>query len=247
MSDTLVLCYHAVSERFPAPLSVTPECLERQLGTLLRRGFRGATFHEAVTRPGVRTLAVTFDDAYLSVLDLARPVLDRLGVPATVFVPTDYPDRPDRAMAWPGIEQWIGGEHEHELRPMSWDQIGELADAGWEIGSHTRSHPHLTKVDDARLEDELAGSRAVCEQRLGRPCLTIAYPYGDYDARIAEAAGRAGYEAAGTLPVKLSPRRALEWPRVGIYHGDDERRFALKVSRPLRALRATPLWPSRLA
>lgn len=244
MADTLVLCYHAVSERFPAPLSVTPERLERQLGTLVGRGFAGVTFLDAVEgRGGRRRLAVTFDDAYLSVLELARPILDELGIPGTVFVPTDYPDRADRAMAWPGIDQWGGTEHEAELRPMSWEQIGALADSGWEIGSHTRSHPRLTQIDDARLDDELAGSREVCEQRLGRPCRTIAYPYGDYDARVAAAAERAGYEAAGTLPARLVPSKPLEWPRVGIYHGDDDRRFAMKVSRPLRALRSTPLWP----
>jgi peptidoglycan/xylan/chitin deacetylase (PgdA/CDA1 family) len=244
VGDTLVLCYHAVSERFPAPLSVTPERLEHQLETLVRRGFRGATFHAAVTAPLARkTLAVTFDDAYLSVLELARPILDRLELPATVFVPTDFPDSSERAMVWPGIDQWHGGEFEAELRPMSWEQIGQLADAGWEIGSHTRSHPHLTTLDDAALDEELAGSKVVCERRLGRPCRTIAYPYGDYDARVAAAAGRAGYEAAGTLPGRLAPWRPLEWPRVGVYHGDDERRFGLKVSRPMRALRATRLWP----
>jgi peptidoglycan/xylan/chitin deacetylase (PgdA/CDA1 family) len=63
MSDVLVLCYHAVSVRWPAELSVTPERLEEQLRLLVRRGFKGATFHQAVIAPPApRTLAVTFDD-----------------------------------------------------------------------------------------------------------------------------------------------------------------------------------------
>ena len=62
-------------------LSVTPAAFERQLELLLRRGYQGATFHDAVTRPRAgKTVAVTFDDAYLSVLELALPILDRLGV-----------------------------------------------------------------------------------------------------------------------------------------------------------------------
>ena len=94
MSDVLVLCYHAVSPRWPADLSVTPEAFERQLQLLVDRGYRGATFHEAVTSPPTsRTVAVTFDDAYLSVLELAKPIMDRLGLVGTVFVPTDYPER----------------------------------------------------------------------------------------------------------------------------------------------------------
>ena len=71
----LVLTYHAVSEKWPAALSVIPDRLEWQLRTLLDRGYRGATFSEAVSAPPApRTLAVTFDDAYRSVLRLAFPI-----------------------------------------------------------------------------------------------------------------------------------------------------------------------------
>ena len=241
MSDVLVLCYHAVSPRFPAPLSVTPDAFERQLRLLLDRGYRGVTFSEAVSSPPGKAMAVTFDDAYLSVLELGKPILDRLGLPATVFVPTDYPDR-DGPMAWPGIDQWLGGPHEAELRPMSWEQIGGLADAGWEIGSHTCSHPHLTQLDADALEREMAESKAECERRLGRQCSTIAYPYGDYDARVAAAAGRAGYQAACTLPARFHAARPLEWPRVGVYHADDDRRFRMKVSPLVRKARASRAW-----
>jgi peptidoglycan/xylan/chitin deacetylase (PgdA/CDA1 family) len=242
MADVLVLCYHALSEGFPASLSVTPAAFERQLDLLQRAGYRGATFAEAVREPAGRTVAITFDDAYLSVLLLAKPLLDSVGYPATVYAPTAYLDTPERPLAWDGIEQWLGGEHERELLPMSWDQLGELSDAGWEIGSHTLTHPHLTQVDDAALRDELTESKAELERRLGR-CETLAYPYGDHDDRVVAAAGAAGYAAAGTLPGRLPRPRPLAWPRVGIYHGDDERRFRLKISRAVRLLRGLPGWP----
>jgi peptidoglycan/xylan/chitin deacetylase (PgdA/CDA1 family) len=186
---------------------------------------------------------ITFDDAYLSVLRLARPLLDAVGFPATVYAPAAYLDTPDRPLSWDGIEQWIGGPHEDELLPMSWDQLGELADAGWEVGSHTLTHPHLTTLADGPLRSELVDSRATVEQRLGRPCATLAYPYGDHDERVVEAAAAAGYAAAGTLPGRLPRPRPLAWPRVGVYHEDDERRFRMKVSRPMRRLRGTRIWP----
>lgn len=242
MPDVLVLCYHAVSERFPAPLSVTPEAFERQLHVLVRAGFEGATFDEAVRAPRARTVAITFDDAYLSVLELGKPLLDAVGFPATVYAPTAYLDTPERPLSWDGIDNWIGGEYERELLPMSWDQLGGLAEAGWEIGSHTRTHPHLTTLDDDALRTELTESRATVEQRLGRPCPTLAYPYGDHDERVVAAAAAAGYTAAGTLPARLPPPRPLAWPRVGVYHADDERRFRLKVSRTMRRLRGSRLW-----
>jgi peptidoglycan/xylan/chitin deacetylase (PgdA/CDA1 family) len=241
--DVLVLCYHAVSERWPAELSVTPAALEQQVRFLLERGYRGATFQEAVFGPPARrTVAVTFDDAFRSVYELARPILSRLGVPATLFVPTRMIDR--EPMAWPGIDRWLGGPHESELTGMSWGQIQELDAAGWEIGSHTRSHPRLTQLDEASLAEELAGSRRDCEQRLGKPCLSLAYPYGDFDSRVIVAAAAAGYRAAGTLD-ETRPQRgpALRWPREGIYFEYDLRRFARRTSPWRRRLRASPAWP----
>jgi peptidoglycan/xylan/chitin deacetylase (PgdA/CDA1 family) len=221
---------------------VTPQAFERQLELLVRRGYEGATFRDVALGPRAgKSVAVTFDDAYLSVLELARPILDRLGLPATVFVPTDWPARGE-PMRWPGIDQWMGGEFEAELRPLTWEQLAELDAHGWEIGSHTRSHPHLTSLSDTALEQELCESRAECERRLGRACTTLAYPYGDYDARVVAAAGRAGYEAACTLPARMHPARALEWPRVGVYHGDSDRRYRLKVSRTMRAVRSSRAW-----
>ena len=90
MPDVLVLCYHALSERWPAALSTTSARFEEQLELLLRRGYAPVTFEQAVTSPtGRRTVAVTFDDAYRSVLELAHPIMERLGVPGTVFAPSE--------------------------------------------------------------------------------------------------------------------------------------------------------------
>lgn len=239
MADTLVLCYHAVSERWPAALSVTPSALDRQLGELVRRGYRGARFTEAVTSfRSAPTVVVTFDDAYRSVLERAKPILDRHGLPGTVYVPTDWPDDA-RPMRWPGIDRWLGTPHADELRGLSWDELRDLADAGWEIGSHTCSHPHLTQVGDAALVRELTESKARVEAALDRPCTSLAYPYGDVDARVESATGEAGYLAAGDIPRVLYPGRALCWPRTPIYHADTLRRFGLKVSPALRRLRTS--------
>jgi peptidoglycan/xylan/chitin deacetylase (PgdA/CDA1 family) len=234
--DTLILCYHGISDSWPSPSAIPVERLEEQLRYLLERGYRGTTFSEAVlSRPGGRTVAVTFDDAYHSIAEQAAPLLSRLGLRATLFVPTGWVDR-QTPMAWKGIDRYVGGPHEAELQPMSWSQIGSLSDAGWEIGSHTRSHPDLTTLDDASLLDELAGSRADCEQRLGRPCPSVSYPYGSVDARVVRAAERAGYRAGAALPGRVGRRMALEWPRVGIYAGDSASRFRVKASPARRRL-----------
>jgi peptidoglycan/xylan/chitin deacetylase (PgdA/CDA1 family) len=237
MSDTLVLCYHAVSERWSADLSVRPGDLRAQLELLAGRGYRGATFAEAVDgQPDGRRVAVTFDDAFRSVADLALPVLERLGWPATVFAVSDFAASGD-PLRWPGVDHWRGTPHRAELAGLGWAELAELARKGWEIGSHTRTHPRLTALDDARLADELRESRLACEAALRRPCESLAYPYGDVDDRVAAAAGAAGYSIAAALPARYHRPQALRWPRVGVYHGDDLRRFRLKSSRATRALR----------
>jgi peptidoglycan/xylan/chitin deacetylase (PgdA/CDA1 family) len=231
--DNLILAYHGVSDSWPQPSAVPARRLEEQLRYLLERGYRGVTFSEAVlSPPRGRTVAVTFDDGYRSIAEQAAPILARLGLPGTLFVPTQVVGR-DAAMTWKGMEHYIGGPHEAEMLGMSWAQIASLADAGWEIGSHTRSHRDLTTLDDTSLEDELAGSRADCEQRLGRRCLSVAYPYGAVDPRVVRAAERAGYLTGAALPIRIHRHRRLMWPRVGIYANDTAFRFRAKAS-PLR-------------
>lgn len=230
MGEVLVLAYHAVSESWPADLSVKPERLASQLERLTARGYRGATVHEAVHEPPApKTLAVTFDDGFRSVLTLALPTLRRYGIPGTVFVPTRFVGT-EEPMRWPGIDQWLDGCHDAELLPMSWAELATLADAGWEVGSHTSSHPRLTQIDDASLEAELRESRETCERRLSRPCRSLAYPYGDHDGRVVRAARAAGYEVACTLPEDFRADDPLCTPRVGIYHRDTDVIFRVKTS-----------------
>jgi peptidoglycan/xylan/chitin deacetylase (PgdA/CDA1 family) len=242
MPDLLVLCYHAVSSTWPAALSVSPARLRRQLARLVRRGYRGATFTQAVLEPSREpTVCVTFDDAYASVLAEALPLLDELGLPGTVFAPSAYIGCGE-PMAWPGIDGWLETQHREELVPMSWADLALLREHGWEVGSHTRTHPRLTQLDDRELERELRESRRELESRLGAVCSSLAYPYGDHDARVVEAAHRAGYLAAGALPTRFGAPTELAWPRVGVYHEDGGVVFALKVSRVVRSLRRTSGW-----
>jgi peptidoglycan/xylan/chitin deacetylase (PgdA/CDA1 family) len=244
VSDVLVLCYHAVSTTWPADLALAGEELRRQLEHLLARGYRGVRFHEAVVSPPPgRVLAVTFDDGYRSVLEQGLPILSALGLPGTVFAVTGFVERQE-PLSWGGIDHWRRGPHAAELRGLSWDELAALADAGWEIGSHTRTHPRLTELDDSRLAEELVGSREDCERELGIPCRSLAYPYGDPNQRVVDAARAAGYAAAATLPgPKLPPSPDPHvYPREGIYRKDGRLRFELKISPLVRQLRATRAW-----
>lgn len=97
-----------------------------------------------------------------------------------------------------------------EFRPLAWEEIREMADAGIEIGSHTASHPILTLESDQRLEDELELSRARIKAETGRVPLSFCYPNGDYNARVAALVARAGYRCAVTCEAGWNrPRTSL--------------------------------------
>jgi len=222
---------------------IRPQALEAQMRHLLRRGYRPLTLSDALAEGAPRrALAVTFDDAYTSILSLGLPILERLGVPATVFVPTDSADAA-APMTWSELAQWKDGEHGDELRCMSWEELRQLRDAGWEIGSHTCSHPHLTEIGAERAERELRDSRSACEERLQKHCRALAYPFGSYDATVMELAASAGYSAAVTLDERiLEPLRGrgpLEVPREAIYRSTSRAVFTAKTSRLVRRVRVS--------
>jgi peptidoglycan/xylan/chitin deacetylase (PgdA/CDA1 family) len=238
----LMLGYHAVSERWPTHLAVTVSELAAVLGALRRRGFAGYTFAEAELRRRARalprrSLVVTFDDGFASVM-AAREALAWAGFPATVFVVTRFVERGE-LLDWPGVGQWRSS-HPEELKPLSWEDLHALIADGWEIGSHTVTHPQLRLVDDDRLGAELAESRTTIQEAFGA-CQTLAYPYGVTDARVAAAARRAGYLAACTLVHSHRMDDPFRRPRVAIVRGDNSLRLALKLSSAYLWVRRSPL------
>lgn len=236
MREPLVLCYHAVSPGWDVPLAVTPPQLEQQVAMLLRLGFRPATFTDALLAPThEKAFAVTFDDGYRSVLQHAAPVLDRLGVPATLFVPTGWIGPDHREAGWADMAQWRRPAQDRELELMDWTEILGLVERGWEIGAHSHTHPFLTRLGDDALRDELTRSRALVEDALGRRCTSIAYPFGDVDARVAQAAQDAGFATGAGLNdmgalVREAEADILRWRRIGVYAADTRARFAAKLA-----------------
>lgn len=251
-SDLLILCYHAVSEDWPTELAVSPARLDAQLRFFVRRGYRPATLSAALERPpAAKTLVVTFDDAYSSVLERALPVMSALGIPGTVYVPTGYVAAED-ALQWSSLGRWLGTPYEDELRCMTWAGLRELGAAGWEIGSHTKSHPTLPLLADAELAAELIDSKARCEEEVRQPCRTLAYPFSAYDRRSKDAARSAGYESATILDNELAiPPGSLVRPgvaadmfcllREGVYRRDGMPRLWAKASPLARRMRASRL------
>lgn len=122
-----------------------------------------------------------------------------------------------------------------EDETMTWDQLAEMADAGMEIGSHTVSHPILTRLSAAGAAAELAGSRAVLEERLGRPVRHFAYPNGqpaDLSGDLARMVREAGYRSACTTVAGRVTRGSDPYllPRIGVYGNTTLPLFVAKLA-----------------
>jgi peptidoglycan/xylan/chitin deacetylase (PgdA/CDA1 family) len=128
-------------------------------------------------------VAITFDDAFRSVRTNALPELLTRGLPATIFVPVDFLGKE------PGWEMSNGVNDQ----VMTRDELRSLPDLV-ELGSHSLSHPHLTRIDTARLSEEVTTSRHKLTELIGAHVSLLAFPYGEYDERVVGACRQAGYE-----------------------------------------------------
>src|SRR5262249_13895447 len=122
---------------------------------------------------------------------------------------------------------------------MSVEQLRTWQAEGFELGSHTRSHPHLHQLDAATAEAEIAGSRADLERMVGARIEHFCYPYGSVNARIACQVEAAGYRSAVTTrsgPARASDERFL-LPRVAVSGRRGLFKFALRTATPWEAWR----------
>jgi peptidoglycan/xylan/chitin deacetylase (PgdA/CDA1 family) len=238
----LILAYHAVDSAWASPLAISTQSLAAQAATLNKKGYRGLTVSDAERRRDdgslpERCVVFTFDDGYVSTRRAAA-ILAEFGYPGTVFVVSRYADEVV-PFAWFGVEH----EDPAHMVPLGWDDLRELTDQGWEVGSHTVTHPLLTAVDDATLEHELTWSRARIIDRLGS-CESLAYPYGQADPRVAAAAAQAGYRTAVMLTGVELADEPMRRPRLGLGSADLGLRLRLKLSAPSLAARRSA--PARL-
>jgi peptidoglycan/xylan/chitin deacetylase (PgdA/CDA1 family) len=170
-----IITYHAI-ENLASPLFTSPTVFEAQLAALAESGYQAISMATVFDwlQGDISLLAkavvITFDDGYASVYDSAWPRLQAYDFSATVFLVTGYCGGGNQ---WPGQ---MDGVPKRGL--LTWDQVSELAAAGWEFGAHTRTHPPLPGIPTDQAEEEILTSREEIESRIGQTVRSFAYPYG---------------------------------------------------------------------
>jgi peptidoglycan/xylan/chitin deacetylase (PgdA/CDA1 family) len=200
-----VLGWHRLDDT-GRPLSTPPVVFAAQLDELARRGLPVLSLADALDRLSTGTLqrdavVLTFDDGYASVLEVGWPQLRARGLPATLFVVTDYLDG-RRVLPWDAAE--AGAEH---TRLATADEVLAAAAEGLDIGSHTATHPWLPQLSQREVERELRASRDAVESLLGRAVPSVAYPMGGWNRAVRDAAGAAGYASGITVDRGRNPAR----------------------------------------
>jgi peptidoglycan/xylan/chitin deacetylase (PgdA/CDA1 family) len=200
-----VLCYHHVDCAVKTDYSVTSAQLSAQIDALLASGFTFIdsraleSFYADGTPIPSKSALITFDDGNYDVYTYAYPLLRKRGIPFTFFV---YPNAVNSG---------------HNGHCVDWADLREMAANGVTIGSHTMTHPFLTKPPaaiankaayDAWLTNELVNSKMEIELKLGRPVTEFAVPFGAFDSYVKEKIRAAGYTLAFNVDGANSDTRA---------------------------------------
>jgi len=214
----VVIYYHAIP-------GAARRGFARQMDALARSARVVPADYVGTLESGERLVAITFDDAFQSVADHALPELLRRSLPATIFVPVGV------LAKGPSWEDGASGSGEPE-HVMSEKQLRALPSDVVDVGSHSISHPHLTRLDETGLSEEIAGSRHRLETLLGRPVVLFAPPFGEHDHSVVQQCRRAGYERVFSIvPRLVDPAGdAFVRGRVSVDPRDGALEFFLKTS-----------------
>ncbi len=176
-----ILEYHAIQPPVPGadfPQLFVPQAdFQRQMQWLADHGYEAVTLDQVEAawyedgRLPAKPVVVSFDDGYESQYVAAFPELQHLG--------------------WKGVLNLVARDSD-----LPDADVAKMLDAGWELASHTITHPDLTTLDAAQLDHEVAGSRRVLKRRFGVPVDNFCYPAGRYDDTVISAVRDAGYVGA---------------------------------------------------
>jgi peptidoglycan/xylan/chitin deacetylase (PgdA/CDA1 family)/glycosyltransferase involved in cell wall biosynthesis len=226
-----ILAYHRVvessSEAGKHGIYVTRENFDWQMEYLKKKGFITLIFRDYANlneeqKNYGKHIILTFDDGYEDNYLVAFPILRKYGLKATIFLVAGR-----ETNEWDKVQS-----SEPELRLLSKEEILEMKKYGIEFGSHSLTHPDLTKIPLEAAKKEIFESKQKIEEVIQDEVITIAYPYGKLSQKLKEIVKQAGYKFgiatdSGSAAIDedwYEIRRIILFPKTG------KRSFKRKVS-----------------
>ena len=213
MTPIPVLMYHHVAPRPGDMVTVTPETFEGQMRHLAGNGYTVLSLDGLLSaignerKPPRKAVAITFDDGWLDNWVHAFPILRKFRLRAAVFVVTDWVERASAGGAPGGTASGVPHREARRLAErgetrglvLDWDRIGEMQASGLvDFYSHTVHHARCDRLAPETAAGELRESKRVLEERLGRPCPYLCWPFGKFSGEAVSHAREAGYRALFT-------------------------------------------------
>jgi peptidoglycan/xylan/chitin deacetylase (PgdA/CDA1 family) len=212
----VILYYHDIPTATRARFARQMDKL-RQRATVVDADWRGGPVKGPVC-------AITFDDAFVSVVDNALPELAKRQLPCTIFVPVGVLGR---APGWTMEANCAADEVVADQ-----DVISSLPSPLVTLGAHTLTHPFLSRLPRHAARAEIEGSRELLTAMTGQDVRLLSFPYGDYDQEVAAMCKAAGYDLVyGIVPTTVYPRDGeFIRGRVAVSPDDSDLEFFLKMS-----------------
>jgi peptidoglycan/xylan/chitin deacetylase (PgdA/CDA1 family) len=186
--DIPILMYHYIrnvedqNDKLGISLSVTPEKFASQLDSIASKGYTTLTFEDIQKgKTAVKPIILTFDDGYKDFYTQAYPELKKRNMVAVSYIIAD----------------------KNNSQYMSGAEIKELSLNNIEIGSHTLSHPDLSKVSITQATSEIVKSKEKIENVIGKKVISFCYPSGKYNDEVVDAVKNANYLYAVTTNTGL--------------------------------------------
>ncbi|MBI4358114.1 MAG: polysaccharide deacetylase family protein [Candidatus Omnitrophica bacterium] len=177
-----ILCYHRVNDQDRSYLSVPISDFEEQMRFLWEHEYETVSLAVPVSLPlvarnggGKKPIVITFDDGYRDNYENAFPIMSKFGFKGVIFLIVDR----------------MGSDHF-----LTKDQIKEMSQAGFEFGSHSRSHLDLASLEREGKYHEISSSKSLLSNELGMDIRFFCYPCGRYDQESVASVKEAGYLGA---------------------------------------------------